>query len=258
MTMQPTWQTSDGAIRLFHADCLRILPTLEGVDAVVTDIPYDEVNRDSGGLRNLNKGAADVATFSVEEAAGFAMLGASAYVFCGMEQVSELRKSFVDAGLTTRLCIWEKTNPSPMNGECFWLSSIESCVFARKPKAYFAEHCKSPVWRGPVEREQVHPTQKPLWLFTRLVAASSPPDGSVLDFCMGSGTTGIACIRTGRKFIGIEKEEKYFNIAVSRIEGEIRKNGFAWQNMKKPTTQNPVGFGVETAKKNKRRKSTTL
>ena len=224
--MQPTWQTSDGSVRLYLGDCLEVLPTLEAgiVDAVVTDIPYGEVNRDSSGLRNLDKGAADTVTFSTDEAAAECIrLAGTVYLFCGIEQVSPLRAKFVAAGLTTRLCVWEKTNPSPMNGDRLWLSSIESCVFARKPRVYFSEHCESPVWRGPTAKRQQHPTQKPVWLMQRLVRASVPNAGAVLDFCMGSGTTGVACVRTGRKFIGIEKEPKYFDIAVKRIEAELNR-----------------------------------
>src|SRR5690606_13989470 len=122
------------------------------------------------------------------------------------------------------LCGWEKSNPSPMNGDRLWLSSFECCVFGRKRKAWFGEHCQSPIWRGPVERDQVHPTQKPVWLIEKQVKASVPPNGVCLDFCMGSGTTGVACVRTGRRFVGIEIEPKYFEIAVQRIEAELTRH----------------------------------
>jgi site-specific DNA-methyltransferase (adenine-specific) len=210
-----------GDVRLFLADCLDVLPLIEpgGVDAVVVDIPYGKVNRQSGGLRSLDKGAADVETFDIFDVVReCSRLADSVYVWCGTEQVSDLRAGFVAAGMTTRLCGWEKTNPSPMNGERLWLSSFECCIFARKANAWFGRHCASPIFRGPIEREQEHPTQKPLWLIEILVRASVHPDGGCLDFCMGSGTTGVACIRTGRAFIGIEKEPKYFEIAVKRCD----------------------------------------
>lgn len=70
--------------------------------------------------------------------------------------------------------------------------------------------------------DRFHPTQKPLgvieWCLTHL-----PNSDIVLDPFMGSGTTGVACVRTGRKFIGIEKEPKYFDIAVKRIEAELNR-----------------------------------
>ena len=69
-------------------------------------------------------------------------------------------------------------------------------------------------WR---RQDQVHPTQKPVELMEWLIKAYSDESDVVLDNCMGSGTTGVACVKLGRRFIGIEKEEKYFNIAKKRI-----------------------------------------
>lgn len=167
----------------------------------------------------MDKSIADIETFSLDFVVSqSARIANSIYIFCGIEQVSELRSGFVKLGLSTRLCIWEKTNPSPMNGQHLWLSSIECCIFARKPKAYFSERCASPVWRGPTVRGKLHPTQKPLWLMERIIEASCCINGTVLDFTMGSGTTGIACVKTGRNFIGIEKDSGYFNIARQRLE----------------------------------------
>jgi len=69
----------------------------------------------------------------------------------------------------------------------------------------------------------VHPTQKPTTLMDYLVNTYSDLGDTILDFTMGSGTTGVACINTGRKFIGIEMDEKYFKIAVKRIETAIEE-----------------------------------
>ena len=75
---------------------------------------------------------------------------------------------------------------------------------------------------------RVHPTQKPVALCEYLINTYSNEGDTVLDNCMGSGTTGAACIRTGRNFVGIEKEEKYFEIAKKRIEDE-RKSFSLWE-----------------------------
>ena len=64
----------------------------------------------------------------------------------------------------------------------------------------------------------IHPTQKPTQLLEYLIKTYTKENEIVLDFTMGSGSTGVACINTNRKFIGIELEEKYFNIAKERIE----------------------------------------
>ena len=212
-----------GRATLYLGDCRDILPTLGKVDAVVTDIPYGEVNRESGGLRILHKGAADVADFDLAELTRILSRGHSNYIFCGIEQVSTIRAEMVALGLTTRPCVWEKTNPSPMNGQRFWLSSLEHCVFGRAGKAPFFEMCASAVWRCPTETDQQHPTQKPVRLMARLIAASTTHECVVLDPFMGSGTTGVAAVQMGRDFIGIEREPKYFDIACKRIEQAQRQ-----------------------------------
>lgn len=62
-----------------------------------------------------------------------------------------------------------------------------------------------------------HPTTKPLWIMKRLIQVSTNPGNTILDVCMGSGTTGVACVQTGRNFIGIEIDPGYFKIAQKRI-----------------------------------------
>jgi DNA modification methylase len=76
------------------------------------------------------------------------------------------------------------------------------------------------VWRGEVWRDGFcdHPTQKPVALMQKAVELSCPVGGVVLDPFMGSGTTGVACLQTGRRFIGIELDAAYFEIARQRLE----------------------------------------
>ena len=69
-----------------------------------------------------------------------------------------------------------------------------------------------------------HPTQKPVALIEYLIKTFTDENALVMDNCMGSGTTGVACINTGRNFIGFEKEEKYFNIASERIQKAQTQN----------------------------------
>lgn len=209
----------------YSGDCFEAMVGLpdDCADMVLTDVPYNEVNRSSGGLRNLHKGTADSARFDMEElvASIVRLVRGSAYVFCGIEQVSALRAGFVSRGLTTRLGLWEKTNPSPMNGEKFWLSSVECCVFARKAKATFNERCKSSVWRFSSMRSKIHPTQKPLPLWEYLIKASSNEGDTVLDPFAGSGTTAIAAENTGRRWVCIEKDENYAAAAIARIKRHV-------------------------------------
>jgi len=71
------------------------------------------------------------------------------------------------------------------------------------------------------DQKKFHPTQKPVALLEYLVKTYTLENETVLDFTMGSGSTGVACKNLNRNFIGIEKDEKYFEIAKKRIEGAI-------------------------------------
>jgi DNA modification methylase len=79
------------------------------------------------------------------------------------------------------------------------------------------------VWRIDSEKWSDHPLAYPVQLPLRCLEATTDMHGLVADPFMGSGTTGVACIRTGRRFIGIEREPKYFDIAVKRIETELKR-----------------------------------
>lgn len=194
----------------------------ESVDLILTDIPYGEVNRKSHNLRDLDKGGADIVNFDLREVAEqFCRISkGSIYVFCGTEQVSLLRHVLILNGLSTRLLIWEKTNPSPMNGQVMWLSSIECCVYGRKSGAVFNGHCESAVLRYPCGSSKEHPTEKNLDLFKRLVWTSSVAGQTVFDPFMGSGTSGVAALYYDREFIGCEIDPDYYKIAERRIRNE--------------------------------------
>ena len=190
------------------------------VDMVLTDIPYGEVNRKSSGLRNLDKGKADIVNFELKEIVSefIRICNGSIYIFCGTMQISEIMQLFKNDKISTRLGVWEKTNPSPMNGQRLWLSGLEFCVYARKPKSTFNEHCKKALWINAIARSKQHPTEKPTKLMARLIKASSNESDTILDPFMGSGSTGVACVNTKRNFIGIELDQDYFNIAEQRIQ----------------------------------------
>lgn len=222
-------------IDLLHGDCLELMNDIpdKSIDMVLTDIPYGEVSKMgaerakySGQLRNIDKGNADVVNFDLDELLGelSRVSNGGIYIFCGIEQVSHIYTYFNShKDFMVRQCAWKKTNPSPMNGQHMWLSSMENCIFAKRRKTKFHAKTKSSVWEFPTERGKIHPTQKSLTLFEYLVSASSDKGDLVLDPFMGSGTTGVACINTNRNFIGIELDATYFEIAKRRINEERNK-----------------------------------
>ena len=87
-------------------------------------------------------------------------------------------------------------------------------------KTEFTNYPRNTLYFKP-ERKGMHPTQKPVELLEYLINTYTNEEEIILDNCMGSGSTGIACINANRRFIGIEKDEKYFNIAKERIENHV-------------------------------------
>ncbi len=207
-----------GDATLYNADCLEILPLLGKVDAVVTDVPYG-ISQKSGGLRRLDYGewdkekTADTVAFSA-----IAALPPSEHtvVWCADRQLGRIYEGF--SHLQRRILVWSKPNPTVLNGTRNFLQAQEFAAHAKKNGAWFGGHCIPSEWRGTSPIDRQHPTQKPVALMSWCVKNVCPPDGIVLDCFMGSGTTGVACANLGRKFIGIELEPKYFDIACKRIE----------------------------------------
>ena len=210
-------------------DCLIGMKQMEdnSVSMTLTDIPYGEVNRDSNGLRALDKENADVMTFNLEEFLNevYRVTDGTVIIFCGQHQLSEIKNYFQDkqnkSKGTVRQLIWMKTNPSPMNGQHIYLSGIENAIWFKKRGGTFNAHCKNTVFQYPCGRSKLHPTEKNHDLLKELISDNSNAEDIIFDPCMGSGTTAIACINTNRNFIGFELDKHYHDIANKRISEEM-------------------------------------
>jgi DNA modification methylase len=220
--VKPTWQTNDGSIQLYRADCLTVLPTLESgsVDAVVTDPNY--------GI------GADVAQHNrANHRYGHALAPSKDYgetdwdsTPASREELNECRRvsrwQVIFGGnyfaLPPSRCwlVWDK-----MNGDNNYADCELAWTNLDKPVRRVAFR-----WHGMLRDEpgdRVHPTQKPISVMAWTMSQLPCDCQTILDPFMGSGTTGVACVRTGRKFIGIEIEQRYFDIAVKRIEAELNR-----------------------------------
>ena len=217
-------------------DCMKIMPPMPDncVPMTLTDIPYGVVTRPDSGLRSLDKGDADVETFNINEFMSeiIRVTAGSIYVFCSSEQISPILTIMKLQGLSIRSCVWEKTNPSPMNGENIWLSGIEHCAYGKKSGSTFNEFCKNSIWRYPAGSSNLHPTEKNLNLFKYLISASSNPGDVVFDPCIGSGTSGEAALSLGRRIIGCEINPEYCAIAMQRIKAELAQPDFFFNSGK--------------------------
>lgn len=210
-------------INLMQGDCLDLMKRLSdgSVDLTLTDIPYNEVNRSSNGLRMLDKKCADVITFNLNDflESVYRVTSGSIIIFCGTIQFSQICSFFRGKKGTVRPIVWEKSNPSPMNGQHIYLSGVELAVwFKRAGAKTFNGHCKNTVFKYPCGRSKLHPTEKNHQLIQELLLDNSNEGDIVLDPCMGSGSHGLVSVQNNRNFIGMELDPQYFEIAKKRIE----------------------------------------
>lgn len=195
----------------------------DAVNLSLTDIPYDGVNRTSNGLRKLDKGNADIITFDLDTFLNeiYRVTNGTIIIFCGQGQLSQIFKFFLDKQKenkgTVRQLVWKKTNPSPMNGQHIYLSGIENAIWFKKRGSVFNAHCKNTVFEHPCGRSKLHPTEKNHELLKELILDNSNEGQIVFDPCMGSGSHLLMAKELNRRYIGIELNEEYFEIAKNRL-----------------------------------------
>jgi len=198
-------------VTLYHGDCLDILPTLSGIDAVVTDPPYGidfdtDYRRFTGGVSKQSahkRIANDALPFDPKP---FLSLAKTVVLFGANNYSDRLPQG--------SWLVWDKrhgTKPlMTSDGEVAWCNKGHGI--------YIFNHVWDGFLRGSEQGiKRVHPTQKPIALMQWIVEKYTKQGDTVIDPFMGSGTTGVSCVQTGRNFIGIELDKGYFDIAEKRI-----------------------------------------
>ena len=217
-------------VTLYLGDCREILPTLGKVDAVVTDPPYEFVPM-GGGLGGKRQVYKDIYAQKLHE--GFApkiLLGISdsLTVFCAKAQLRELIEFGESNGFRWNLTTFNKTNPTPLCGANYLPDAEYIFHFWKGIRLGGGYADKSRFWTGPSSGDsKIHPTIKPVGLMQKLIrVAHESDDALICDPFLGSGTTGVAAVKLGRRFVGIEVEEKYLDVACNRISKAIAQPDF--------------------------------
>ena len=223
------WESPDGSVRLLLGDCLEVLPTLEpgSVNVLITDPPY--------GLELGKHASANERRMELLRKQAYASYDDTAENFEKIV-VPAVVKSLEICG--RGMCfgapptMWKLPPPRTIGGfyipfgcgrTAWGFTAFSHCLlYGAAPdvnlgcKATGKSSNESPTPNG-------HPCPKPLGWMLWAVDLGSRVGEVVLDPFMGSGTTGVACVRTERRFVGIEIEEKYFRIAVKRIKAELER-----------------------------------
>ncbi len=238
--------TFDNGI-LYCGDALAVLRDMPGesVDAVLTDPPYS-----SGGLYASARRADPVTKYQTSDTArtyppmlgdlkdqrSFVMWaalwlgechrlarpGARCLVFSDWRQLPAMTDALQAGGWEWRgIVVWHKPSARPMVGE--FRRDVEFVLHGiKRPIRQTSRSCLPGVFRHAViPAHKVHLTSKPVPLVTELLGVT-PNDAVVLDPFMGGGTTALACMATGRRFVGVELSEQYFDLAEARIREAAR------------------------------------
>ncbi len=245
------WQSPDGEARLLHGNALELLAQLEpeSIDTVFADPPYFLSNGgttcQSGRRVSVDKGKWDQSRGADENhefnrswlAACQRVLKPNGTIWVSGTNHVIYSVGFAMQQLDFKMLndvVWEKPNPPPNLSCRYFTHSTETVLWAAKgPKSkhYFdykemrsrnGDKQMKTVWRmtAPGKREKQHgkhPTQKPLDLLDRILVASCPVGGSVLDPFNGSGTTGVAAARLERSYTGMDLDETYLELTRKRL-----------------------------------------
>ena len=219
--LKPYYENENG--KLYHGDCEEIMPKLEKVDLVLTDPPYGigeaaGKNKSRGKIAKAKDYGSDTWDNKTPSKECFEIILKSAehhIIFGGNYFIESLQNS-------PCWIVWDKDNGKSdfADSELAW-TNFKTAVrnFKYRWAGMLQENS------GKHKEKRYHPTQKPVGLFKQILLKYAKENQTILDPFFGSGTTGLACeeLGMGLKWIGIEKEEKYCEIAAKRIEAENRQ-----------------------------------
>lgn len=238
-------------VKLINNDCFKELPLLKSnsIDLILVDLPYiisKKSGFDRGGAWNnaedkrkrktcpktdfgeWDKTPLDLDTL-LKEFKRILKPSGTLIMFYDIFKIQELKEVADKYKFKQpRLCVWQKTNPIPLNSSLNYLSNSREyfITFVKGSKPTFNSKYDNGLYSYPIcsgNERLDHPTQKPLSITRDLVCKHSNKGDTVLDCFMGSNTTGEACYLEDRLFIGIEREDSLYKIAEDRAVNYIEK-----------------------------------
>ena len=218
-------------IKLYCDDCLNIMKQIENesIDLIVTDPPYlikyktnYRKNKDHDFCSEiLNDDNEQLIIDYIRECYRILKNNTAMYMFCNCDKVDFFKQELENAGFKIKnMIIWVKNNWTAGDLKAQFGKQYEIIFLVNKGRKCFNGKRITDVWMFDKisGKKQLHQNQKPVDLLKQCILKHSDENDIIFDGFMGSGSTGVACIETNRKFIGVELDKKYFEIAKERIE----------------------------------------
>lgn len=211
-----------GDCTLYLGDCSDIVPMLGKVDALVTDPPYKFDTSGGGQLRSKRQNMEQIAEAGLDQGFDHSIFTGSqfgsAVFFAHNDQWAELLPYLASQFDRYAIVPWVKSNALPVANK-HYRPDIEIYVHAWNigfhPVGDLQQKKRFIIAKNGQDSDVAHPTVKPLSVMSKIIC--NVAGQTVLDPFLGSGSTGVACVKAGRSFIGIERHEPYFEIACDRI-----------------------------------------
>ena len=212
--------------KLYQGDCLEVMDKLikqnVKVDAIITDPPYGMDYRSNYRKEKYEKISNDNDLSFLDDffqkCDKLLKDDTHIYCFCSWHHIDKFKIAFEKYFTLKNVIVWEKNNTSMGDLKGSYAPKHEFVLFGHKGRRLRNGKRLPDVLQANRTGNKLHPTQKPISLLQIFIEQSSDENEIILDPFMGSGSTGVAALNTNRKFIGIELDEKYFNIAKDRLE----------------------------------------
>lgn len=231
---------------LLKGDCFEKMEALpdHSIDLILCDPPYNLAQYSTGNMKfdwraEINN---DVASWDekplnpadlVEEFKRLLKPDGNIFIFCSYNLLGKFHEVFDPEFDTFQFMVWHKTNPVPNIRKSSFLNSCELivCLWNKGHVWNFTKQnemhnfIEAPICMGNERiKDPKHPTQKPLAVLEHIIRIASNEGALVFDPFMGVGSTGAAALKLGRRFLGVEIDERYYEAAVKRLQNLIDKN----------------------------------
>ena len=225
--------------KIHLGNCYELIKKIpdKSIDLILIDPPYDfhcgTINKTGIFKDRLVAPGKEIVNMNINNGYDISILkefvrilkNINIFIWCNKEQIRDYLNFFNDYDVLFEILTWHKTNPTPLTKNTY-LPDTEYCLYFREKGKVFLNdgyELKSKYYVTSTNKcdkdNYLHPTIKPLEIIKKQILHTTQENDIVLDCFCGSGTTCVACKETGRRYIGIEIEPKYYKISVNRLNG---------------------------------------
>jgi len=221
--------------KIYNQDCLEGMKLVNGksIDMIITDPPYlmnyksnRRIKQEKFDYIMNDINSEEMIIKYIEECFRILKDNTAIYLFCSWHHIDFFKQEFEKYFKLKNLIVWSKNNHGSGDLKGAYAPKHELILYGHKGRSLFREKRISDVIDFPKvpSKQLLHPTEKPVGLLELFIKNSSDKDNIIFDGFIGSASTVITCLNTGRQYIGFELDNKYYNIANERVNQLINKS----------------------------------